>query len=394
MNLNVYITCVVAVVLLSIPALADSTATIRGGVYSWDTFEPLENAVVEVNSTPSQSMVAKYGVYSFELEPGDYLITASYYQNSTLLYFAEEPIKVKGEGSYVLDLLLLPVYSEELMDNYELKETSESSKDTENSSTLIQSVNNNSDAVNDPDVNNSSANVSIAEISEINGGSTSSTGYYFLAALVLSFFVAGGYNLKKHRSAEKTKSEIARLEKSQSETNKLEKSSLLEGKTEPETERFSTPVSIPEFSAKEPVLVNSPDERIEQKAEQDLSVELTEAQLSEKPEFMEKQTEIKEGQFILETESAFFKKETEEDKKTFAKEISLKDMSPQEASFEEPVKEPEPAKLPEQEAPVIKKNLPLPADLQEIMDIIRGQGGRITQKDLRSKLKYLKEKSV
>jgi uncharacterized membrane protein len=34
------------------------------------------------------------------------------------------------------------------------------------------------------------------------------------------------------------------------------------------------------------------------------------------------------------------------------------------------------------------KKLPLPADLQEVMDIIRGQGGRITQKDLRSKLKY------
>jgi uncharacterized membrane protein len=35
-----------------------------------------------------------------------------------------------------------------------------------------------------------------------------------------------------------------------------------------------------------------------------------------------------------------------------------------------------------------KKKLPLPADLQQVMDIIRGHGGRITQKDLRSRLKY------
>ena len=76
-------------VLFAVPVLADSTATIHGEVYSWDTFEPLENAVVEVNSTPSQSMVAKYGVYYFELDPGDYLIKASYYENSTLVNSAE-----------------------------------------------------------------------------------------------------------------------------------------------------------------------------------------------------------------------------------------------------------------------------------------------------------------
>ena len=48
----------------------------------------------------------------------------------------------------------------------------------------------------------------------------------------------------------------------------------------------------------------------------------------------------------------------------------------------------EPEDSPEIETPAPKKKLPLPADLQVVMDIIRGQGGRITQKDLRSKLKY------
>ena len=48
----------------------------------------------------------------------------------------------------------------------------------------------------------------------------------------------------------------------------------------------------------------------------------------------------------------------------------------------------EPEDSPEIGTPALKKKLPLPADLQVVMDIIRGQGGRITQKDLRSKLKY------
>src|SRR5512133_887610 len=106
MNLNVYIICVAAVALLAVPAVADNnTATINGGVYSWDTFEPLENALVEVNSTPSQSMVASCVLFFFELEPGYYLTTASYYENSTLIKAAEKSIEVKGNGSYNVDLL-------------------------------------------------------------------------------------------------------------------------------------------------------------------------------------------------------------------------------------------------------------------------------------------------
>ena len=82
MNLRLYIICIATVLALAGPALADSTANVHGTAYRWDTFEPLDNAVVEVNSTPSQSMVAKYGVYSFDLMPGDYNITADYYENT------------------------------------------------------------------------------------------------------------------------------------------------------------------------------------------------------------------------------------------------------------------------------------------------------------------------
>ena len=345
MNLNVFIICVAAAVLFAVPASADSTATIHGEVYGWDTFEPLENAVVKVNSTPAQSMVAKYGMYSFELEPGDYLIEAGYYQNSTLIYSAEETVIIKGEGSYVVDLLLLPLYSPELMDSPE---------DTDNSSTIIQMVNNESDSVNNSDIDNVSAgNVNITEPGEING-SASSTEDYLLAALVASLLLAGGYKFQKHRSIEKNKPENDKLEKAGHKTEKI-----------------SVPVSPPDFSAK--VF----DEIIEPKTEPELSVEPVEAQLSGESDFevweKEEKAEIKEGQLIPEIEPADLEQEAEEDKET---------------SPEEPARAPEPTKIPEPETPVIRRNLPLPADLQEIMDIIRGQGGRITQKDLRSKLRY------
>ncbi|MBN2110776.1 MAG: winged helix-turn-helix transcriptional regulator [Methanosarcinaceae archaeon] len=94
-------------------AEADSMATIHGAIYEWDTFEPLENVIVEVNSTPPQSMLARYGIYSFNLAPGNYLISASYYRNSTLVHHTEEEIIITDDGDYVIDIIFLPTYYEE-----------------------------------------------------------------------------------------------------------------------------------------------------------------------------------------------------------------------------------------------------------------------------------------
>jgi len=48
----------------------------------------------------------------------------------------------------------------------------------------------------------------------------------------------------------------------------------------------------------------------------------------------------------------------------------------------------EPACNPEIETPILKKELLLPEDLQEVIDVIRSQRGLITQKNLCSRLKY------
>ena len=97
------------VVLMLIPS-AVSAATIHGTVYEWSTFKPLDNALIEVNSTPVQFRVAVSGVYSFNLPPGDYLITTKYYNNDTLEYYSEESISLNDiEGDFVFDILLFPL---------------------------------------------------------------------------------------------------------------------------------------------------------------------------------------------------------------------------------------------------------------------------------------------
>ncbi len=86
-----------------------SAAVIEGKIYSWETFEPLSNVIVEINTTPPQKILSKDGSYSFNVSPGNYVIRALYYRNGELLMKAEENITVEREGTYRIDILLTPV---------------------------------------------------------------------------------------------------------------------------------------------------------------------------------------------------------------------------------------------------------------------------------------------
>jgi len=78
-------------------------AKIYGNVYGPDL--NLEKALVEINSTPRQSLVAAEGYYSFELAPGQYRLEAISSSQGILLYTAED-INISTEGNYVYDLIL------------------------------------------------------------------------------------------------------------------------------------------------------------------------------------------------------------------------------------------------------------------------------------------------
>lgn len=107
------IACVFLLIFFSLgDALA---ATIHGTVYEWNSFKPLNNTIIEVNSTPIQYFVATDANYSFNLTPGTYLISANYLEGKNLVYAAKETVVISSEGEYVHDLLLFPPYEEELL---------------------------------------------------------------------------------------------------------------------------------------------------------------------------------------------------------------------------------------------------------------------------------------
>jgi uncharacterized membrane protein len=96
----------VLVALLLIPVV--SAATIYGSVYDF-SLNTVKTAVVEINSTPGQVMVAKNGTYSFSVPPGRYLLSAKDAKTDAEI---EENISV-AEGQYVLDLILLPALEQD-----------------------------------------------------------------------------------------------------------------------------------------------------------------------------------------------------------------------------------------------------------------------------------------
>ncbi len=98
----------IALLLLVYPV---NGAIIHGTVYSWDNLEPLPKAIVTINTTPEQRVVAENGTYSFVVPPGTYVIRAYYYSHGELELYDEENVTVKGNGTYVLDLILFPYLS-------------------------------------------------------------------------------------------------------------------------------------------------------------------------------------------------------------------------------------------------------------------------------------------
>lgn len=369
MNLRFYIFCIAAALVLIAPAVAaDSPATIHGVVYGWDTFEPLDNAVVEVNSTPSQSMVAKYGVYSFELAPGAYTIKAGYYQNGTLSYSAEEPITVESEGNYVLDLLLLPVYSEELMESQSsgtgelseipLTETESQSSGVETAepdSASESEANSETEAEAESEVDTEEDEISASESAASASSSLNTT--HLLAAFMLVLLLVGGYRFsQKQKSGEKKSAQEEKTGERQIHSRvsaaSPEPEPAVGQVAKPETKAAAGPVAemVTEPATElevGPIAKQAVEPTVKQELEPEVEpvIEPITEPESEIPEYIEKSAE--------ETgEESTEKPEEKEDSST------------------------------------LKKPLPLPADLQEVMDIIRGQGGRITQKELRSRLKY------
>lgn len=89
-----------------------NAATVKGTIY--DTLlDQQEDAIIEVDSMPKQTLISKDGQYSFELPIGDYVITAKYMENEQLIASASENISIVDDGTFVLDLILFESTEEE-----------------------------------------------------------------------------------------------------------------------------------------------------------------------------------------------------------------------------------------------------------------------------------------
>jgi len=96
-----------------------NAATIQGNIYDFN-LNLLENTIVEIDTTPKQSFVAKDAFYSFEVNNGDYILTAIYAENNYILYKIKEEIKITEDGTYNLDLILLPAIDDEFYEGEDL----------------------------------------------------------------------------------------------------------------------------------------------------------------------------------------------------------------------------------------------------------------------------------
>ena len=84
-----------------------NAATVKGSIYN-DKLEPETDVLVEINSSPTQRLLSKDGSYEFQLSPGVYLLTAK-----KAAIVTTETVSVIKEGTFVVDLFLLPDFSNE-----------------------------------------------------------------------------------------------------------------------------------------------------------------------------------------------------------------------------------------------------------------------------------------
>ncbi len=89
-------------------ATTATAATITGTVYDGLSLEAQKNSIVTIDTTPAQTKVSKDGTYSFEAGDGTFELHAEYRENGIILQRVEQSITIQGEGTYTIDLIMLP----------------------------------------------------------------------------------------------------------------------------------------------------------------------------------------------------------------------------------------------------------------------------------------------
>lgn len=102
-------------VFLALPSMAQA-AIIKGSVYDLG-LEKVGGALIEVDSSPQQQFVTRTGDYNFSLGKGNYTITAKKIEGGTITAIISENISVASDGEFNLDLILFPVFEDDVLGN-------------------------------------------------------------------------------------------------------------------------------------------------------------------------------------------------------------------------------------------------------------------------------------
>lgn len=97
-----------------------SAATVQGTAYEWWTLRPLENVIIDINTTPAQQVIATDGSYSLSLPSGSYTLSAKYKIQNLVIYETQENITIPENAEnriFTLDLIMFP--AEEGQEFYE-----------------------------------------------------------------------------------------------------------------------------------------------------------------------------------------------------------------------------------------------------------------------------------
>ncbi|MCK4670194.1 MAG: hypothetical protein KAT43_03245 [Nanoarchaeota archaeon] len=108
--MNRVLKLIVMIFLLLIMINIASAAILHGAVYDY-SLHRVDNAYVMIGD---EKDITENGEYSFELGPGNYNITAKFYDfEGNLLSSVQESIEIREDKTYVLDLILFESFIED-----------------------------------------------------------------------------------------------------------------------------------------------------------------------------------------------------------------------------------------------------------------------------------------
>lgn len=102
MHSKTIITPILLLSLFLLLGIAFATATtLKGTIYN-DQLEPEVNVLVEINTVPEQRFLSKNGLYSFNVPPGNYTLTA--FKGDIMV---DDSVEIVNQGEFVYDIFLI-----------------------------------------------------------------------------------------------------------------------------------------------------------------------------------------------------------------------------------------------------------------------------------------------